>query len=330
LSFKLDLEQMRRSRLLPTLQRIFRPVKQAPDDRSGRGAVRWLASHARFEGSAPFVIGLTFALVAALLGAPRATEPLVLPLPEPHRAILHHNEGVDRTRVERAREQGLPFAVRAVGEALRRFGAAVASASGEVPELRAKLGGLVRMELKRSGPEPLLALRAVQTELFVTATHDWERTGHVGTDLRELGGDFHVLARKSGWLEGQELVLEDDERALLFRMRWNDVAGLADTPPFAPTLDEHRARYALLLRHPSGTTPEERLARQLGYVEAVGKLDHDYPAAFARGVLFYRAQAYDASVESFRAQLAAHPDGPWTLRAKNHLLEALAHTADRD
>ena len=60
------------------------------------------------------------------------------------------------------------------------------------------------------------------------------------------------------------------------------------------------------------------------------KLDHDYPAAFARGVLYYRAGAYEASADSFRAVLATRPDGPWTLRAKNHLLEALAHGSVRD
>jgi hypothetical protein len=278
----------------------------------------------------PFVIGLTLVFVAAALGAPRPTEPSIVPLPEPHRATLARRDADDRARVERAHRVGLPFSVRAVGEALRRLGSAVAETSGDAPRLRAKLLALVRIEREHGHGEELLTLRAVQSELFVTATRAWERSGQVSSELSELGGDFPELARRSGWLDGRRLVLEDDERALLFRTRWNELAGVADTPPFAPTLDEYRARYALLLRHPSGSTPEERSSRTLGYVEALEKLDHDYPAAFARGVLYYRAGAYEASAEAFRMQLAAHPDGPWTLRAKNHLLEALAHAPARD
>jgi hypothetical protein len=63
-------------------------------------------------------------------------------------------------------------------------------------------------------------------------------------------------------------------------------------------------------------------------VTAIEKLDHDYPAAMARGVLLYRAGAYEAAAAAFRAQLAARPDGPWTLRAKNHLLAALARAPE--
>ena len=311
---------MPKSRLLPTLQRIFRPVKQAPEARARQA----------FEGSAPFVIGLSLALVAAALGAPRATEPLVLPLPEPHRATLARKATQDRARVQSAREHGLSYAVRAVGEALRRYGAAAAAKSGETPRLLAKLRGLMHDELAQQHTEELLALRAAQTELFVGATHTWEHSGREDNELTELGGDFCELARGSGWLEDRQLVLEDDERALLFRSRWNELTGVADTPPFVATLDEQRARFSLLLRHPSGKGHAERLNRQLGYVEALEKLDQDYPGAFARGVLYYRAEAYDASAEAFRIALAARPDGPWSLRAKNHLLDALAHAPASD
>ncbi|HTQ08421.1 MAG TPA: hypothetical protein VMI54_31415 [Polyangiaceae bacterium] len=268
--------------------------------------------------------------VAALLAAPRPTEPLVLPLPEPHRSTLERSRAEDRARVEQVRSRGLSFAARSVGEELRRFGAAVAHKSPDAPLLLATLRGLAKNELRDDAGRPLLALRAVQTELFVEATHAWERTGKLDDDLRELGGDFADLAQRSGWFSAQTLVLEDDERALLFRMRWNDLTGLGDKPPFADTQDELRDRYALLLRHPSGDTPAERARRQLGYVDAVEALDHDFPAMFARGVLLFRTEAYEASADAFRAHLAAHPDGPWTLRAKNHLLEALRRIPGED
>jgi hypothetical protein len=164
----------------------------------------------------------------------------------------------------------------------------------------------------------------------VSAARGWAATGTVALELRELGGDFPELATRSAWREGKSLVLTDEELSLLFRMRWNELAGIANEQPYTATLDEYRDRYSLLLRHPSGEAPELRLKRQLGYVSAIEKLDRDYPASFARGVLLYHSGAYLASAEAFRAHLAAHPNGPWNLRARNHLLAALAQTTERD
>jgi hypothetical protein len=279
---------------------------------------------------APAGVGVALVVVAALLAAPRATDPLILPLPEPHRSTLARARAEDRARVERVREKGLSFAARTVGEELRRFGAAVANESADAPRLLEALRSLAKNELREDAGRPLLALRAVQTELFVDATHEWERTGKVGSELSELGGDFARLAERSAWFTGRRLVLEDDERALLFRMRWNELTGLGAAPPFADSQDELRERYALLLRHPSGATPAERARHELGYVDALEALDRAFPAMFARGVLLFRAGAYEASADAFRAHLAAHPDGPWTLRAKNHLLAALGRAPDQN
>jgi TolA-binding protein len=44
-------------------------------------------------------------------------------------------------------------------------------------------------------------------------------------------------------------------------------------------------------------------------------------------VLIYRTGSFDEAADAFRAHLAAHPDGPWTLRAKYHVLEALARAS---
>jgi hypothetical protein len=262
-------------------------------------------------------------LGSASLAAPRATEPLVLPLPEPHHAVLAHDRAADRVRVEQATREGLPYATRAVGETLRRFGVASTAKDGNADAVLRDLRRLVQAELEASHADSLLALRGVQTALFVTATRQWQG-GDVERELRELGGDFPELATRNGWVEGKRVILEDEELALLFRMRWNDLTALGATQPFTARLDEYRERYALLLRHPSGDSPGVRLKRQLGYVAAVETLDHDYPANFARGVLLYRAEAYEASAEAFRTHLVKRPNGPWTLRAKNHLLAAVA------
>ncbi len=270
------------------------------------------------------MLGVALVLTSAALAAPRPTTPLVLPLPEPHHAVLARDRAADRARVEQATRAGLPYATRAVGEALRRFGTASTSKDANTDQALKHLRSLAQAEVAAARADSLLALRAVQTALFVTATRQWEPGGNVERELRELGGDFPELATRSAWLAGSRVSLTDDELALLFRMRWNDLTGLGATQPFTARLDEYRERYSLLLRHPSGENAHVRLKRQLGYVAAMETLDREYPAMFARGVLLYRAEAFEASADAFRAHLAKRPDGPWTLRAKNHLLEALA------
>jgi hypothetical protein len=59
-------------------------------------------------------------------------------------------------------------------------------------------------------------------------------------------------------------------------------------------------------------------------VAALEKLDPRYPAAVARGVLLYRSGAKAAAAEAFRDQLSPEREGPYRLRARNHLLAALA------
>jgi len=291
-----------------------------------RGFGRRIFVRAPDAGMEAILLGLLVVLVAAALAAPRPTVPRILPLPQPDRRTLSTLAALDRDRALAARRATLPFGVRAVGEALRRVGLAASArggkgiASGSVGELRAN----ARRALEEHGAEPLLALRAVQTELFVAATRQWEEGGEIPQDLRELGGEFSEIARRSGWFDGQSLVLDDDERALLFRGRFGELTELGAKPPFAATLDERRASYAILLRHPLGADAGARAQAQYRAIQALGKIDPDYPASLARGVLLYRAGAFESAADEFRNRLAAQGDGPWTLRAKNHLLAALA------
>jgi hypothetical protein len=299
-----------------TFSRILGPVK--------RGS----AARGLFDGAETLFLAVGFVLVSAALAAPRPTAPEIVPLPQPDRRSLSLLAAKEHARAEAARRAPLPYDVRAVGELVRRAGAA--KAPRKLATLAAPLGvsgdlaALSARALAQHGPEPLLALRAVQTELFVAATHAWEASGEIPDELRELGGEFTELARASGWLAGRKLVLDDRERAVLFRARFGELTRLGDKPPFAATLDERRESYALLLRHPTGADAGARARIQYRSVQALAKIDPDYPAAFARGVLLYRAGAYEAAAGEFRAQLGARPDGFWALRAKNHLLAALA------
>src|SRR6185436_19083208 len=95
-------------------QRIFGAVKV-------RGGAD---SRFRGIGVVLFVVGLT--ALAAALSAPRATEPELLPLPVPDRGVLRRVKERCAEQARRARERGLSYDVRAVGEAIRRAGAKTA------------------------------------------------------------------------------------------------------------------------------------------------------------------------------------------------------------
>jgi hypothetical protein len=42
------------------------------------------------------------------------------------------------------------------------------------------------------------------------------------------------------------------------------------------------------------------------------------------GVAYYRVGRYDTSLEAFRSWIEKHPDGPLSLRARNHMKAAMA------
>ena len=97
--------------------------------------------------------------------------------------------------------------------------------------------------------------------------------------------------------------------------------GLGQTHPFAPTLNEWRVYYRFLLGRPAPQGPERAFdsRRKLEYVAALAEHDGDYPAHLARGVLLYQAGAPAEAAVALRRHLDQMPDGPWALRARNHL-----------
>jgi hypothetical protein len=296
-------------------QRIFGAVKvQGGADSRFRGI-----------GVVLFVVGVT--ALAAALSAPRATAPEILPLPVPDRAVLRRVKERCGEQAQRAREHGLSYDVRAVGEAIRRAGAKTVEGKGAVDPVLGEVRLAVHLAREKKSDQGLLELLCLQTELFVEATHAYEASGKPSSDLTELGGDFLVNGRKNGWLDGREVALDDAERAALFHLRWAELTGLRGEALFSPVLDEYRAYYAAYLR---GLSAPEEVGRAMSVVRALEKRDSAYPAAFARGVLFYRAGLYGDAAAAFSAHLAAHPDGPWTLRAKNHVLGALARESGGD
>jgi len=168
-----------------------------------------------------------------------------------------------------------------------------------------------------------------------------------------LGGGFVRRMHDVGWCsDDHRLAMNESVRRTMFKLEWDALLNV-DRAGFPPSLDEERELFAFYLRHPhapEGTRKRIDEARavaptgkacasldeaetiaaeewRLEKVRRIAEMDPTYPAAYAVGVARYRHKDYEASVQSLREWLLTHPDGPWTLRARNHLRAALARTA---
>jgi hypothetical protein len=257
-------------------------------------------------------------VLTAMLVVPRDVPPHELPLPTLDRRLERSAAELDRARAERARA-GLPLEVRSVGEAFRRQGIAALTQRELVPQLLRPLRRWADEALAHHGAEPLLELRALQTQLLLQALE--ERPAEPPREVIELAGGLLDPGRARGWFAPPPEGADDGELAALFRVYWARVLGISERHPFAPSLNEWRAYYRFLLRRPIPPAPDRDgdLARKLEYVAALAQHDQDYPAHLARGILAYqRGAPADAAIE-LSTHLELHPDGPWTLRARNHL-----------
>lgn len=276
------------------------------------------------EGWQPGLLAVVIAVLAALLAVPRATEPDILPLP---RVDWRESDRAASSEIElaaRAVREELPFEVRAVGEAFRRFGEANASQNtGLAADRLAEVRALARGARKKHGDDPLASLQALQTAMFLELLTRWEQDENVEAEIAELGGNFIAKATSSGWIEPpRKLVFEPQERRVAFRVRWADVVGLRGSPSIAPTANDWRIYYRFLIRHPEKERGTSAAEEQLRYVSVVEKVDLSYPGLFARGVLHFRLGQWAKSEAAFRGYLAEDATGPWRLRAKNHLVAA--------
>lgn len=280
------------------------------------------------RGWRPGAVVVGLAVLTASLAVPRPAVPSIVPMPRHDVGEARRTEQLDRERATLATREPLSHGTRLIGETLRRLGAASVSDPRRAQGLQRELAGEVRKHVASGRTEELLRLRALQGELFLRAVRDWERTGDVTDELRELGGDFVERAR--GWTEpghapsgaNGRLVLTDTELRLLFRMRWGTLTGTHRLHPFGPTLNELRHYYGTLLEHPPGDGAQDRLLGRLEAVAALGRIDGTYPADFARGVLLYELGDLAGAAQSFQAHARAHGDGPWILLARNHWLAA--------
>ena len=281
------------------------------------------------EGWELGLLAVVVALIAVWLGLPRPVEPRLLPLPEIDRRTLARSIALDRTRAARAHERPLAYEVRAVGELVRRHGAAVARGDGgAAAEARDEARRLCRSLVASGALEELQALRATQTELFLQAVERFRQSGKADTELSELGANFIEKSRRAGWLdaEGRPLLSTDELRAL-YRVRWAELTGALEVGRLRPTLDEFRLYYRALLEHPEGLSAQEQDERRLVYVSALARIDAEFPANLARGVLLSRLGRVRPAYDAFSAFATSHEQGPWALRARNYALWALAQAS---
>jgi hypothetical protein len=296
--------------------------------------------------------------VAALLFPlmmPRATIPRDIPLPAVDGAALSRTVAADRARAQAARDERLPTDVLAVGSALRELNAAQAKDTTkigidvEVARARAKLDLALAGARREGVRDDLLELRALQTEEFLTEVSRFEATGQESKDLVEIAGAFIRRVRESGWLEGNHVLLDEVQRRVSYKIVWNAIVGVSKDPDFLPTKDEERALYTLYIERPhppdsqrQGLEVQEREATtdaacrraeenrtratelwRAEKIRALGALDATYPGEYALGVAYFRAGRYESSVDAFEAYVQRHPDGPFALRARNHLKAAI-------
>ncbi|HWZ89408.1 MAG TPA: hypothetical protein VNW92_11180 [Polyangiaceae bacterium] len=265
-------------------------------------------------------------LTFTLLAVPRASVPMTLPLPRVDRAEARRSADEERDLATRTEAEGLPFEVRAVGEALRHFGrssAKGADTSHDLEDIRAR----VQVVLGAKQTPLLLRLRAVQTQYFFRELRRFARDGKSNAELKELGGDFLEHARKSGWLDSAGQLLSDETTLrVLFRLRWADLIGKRTIYPFSLSLNEWRIYYRFLLQHPEGDgvrSDAQDDAVRLRIATALGRKDPEFPTEMAQGYLLYQLGNLDAAAVAYRRQLSKHPGGPYALLARNYLIYTL-------
>ena len=310
-------------------------------------------SDGRLLALIPILVGV---LLAALL-FPHDSVPDDVPLPAIDSRALERIEHDDDARAARANATPLPAEVRALGEAIRAFDTAEAKDAPRTPwpELRASVDEARKLALEKSGIEGILDLRATQEKKFIDEVRTWRKTGEESEELAAVGGAFIRRMTLAGYVDGKKLALGDRELRVAYKLKWNAVARFEGAPELQPSIDEMRAFYTFEILHPH--TPEaaresiaaarknartqadcdaleagEQIAIEqwrLDKVDKLAALDASYPATYARGVGLYRAGRYDDSARAFEEWIRAHPDGPLTLRARNHLHAAISASRAR-
>ena len=314
-----------------------------PEERSQR------TDRIRIEGGGRglALIPLAVAVLVGALMLPRGSPPEAIPMPAVDERVLSRVEARDRELTAQAQREPLSGVVRALGSAIREFNTKQAQDADELTlsVLRTSLNAALAPAVAE-GMDKLVVLRAAQVEGFLAEVKKFEQTGKETEELQALGGGFVRRMRAAGWCgKDNRILLDDAERRIAFKAAWNGALGLETRNDLVLSLDEMRALYRLYLRlphapegmreqiesarrsDPNARTCAELDAREsyetetwrLEKIKKLGALDPAYPKEYAAGVAEFRRGQMAAASAAFRTWLAAHPDGPWSMRARNHL-----------
>jgi tetratricopeptide (TPR) repeat protein len=317
--------------------------------RRDRPRVRARTSESAFSGagSSLALVPLSAALLVAALLLPRGVTPELVPLPHLDGRVIEREIRADAERADKARDLALSADVRALGSAIREFNSREARDAKELDlsDARSDIERARGVVLDHGKDEELLGLRAVQMQGFLAEVRRFERTGEVSGELEALGGTFVRRMRKVGWCQDHRLLLDDLERRAAFKQTWNTLIEVDKKPPFSLSTMETRALYTLYFTHPhapeaqrSALAVARRAAKDKATLDRIadgehagaeawlltklgeyGPLDPSYPLILARGVAYYQRRQYADAAHAFSEWLRVHPDGPWTLRARNYL-----------
>ena len=173
------------------------------------------------EGWPVGVVLLVVALLCVLIAYPLPSLPDDIPRPVPKWTELTNISELDARRAAELASNRPDFDVRALGEAVRTYGAADADGDKE------RAGGALRLIAERippaiaQGPEVVLKLRAYELSVFLTEVARFEKTGEESAELRELGGGFVAMIQRAGWLvprgSGHQFLGDRFVREALFR-----------------------------------------------------------------------------------------------------------------
>ena len=281
----------------------------------------------RTKSSARLNLFFAFALLSApatFIATPRPTRPHVLPLPHFDLEQAERTEQEQRLRAARVSDGRLPNSIRAIGEQVRRLGHEIYASHtidrGALNRLRSDAAQL----LGSGEAERLLDLRALQAELFLRAIHQSLAEGEPTPDLVELGGEFSNLLF-AAWVDDEgRCRLTDDALRLMFRAHFDQLTALREVPSFAPSLNELRRYYALLLEFPPSLDVTLAAKYQLGYAQALARVDPAFDENALLGILRLRLNQPGHAVKAFEDYLKAHPNGPFSHIVRGHLQFALA------
>jgi hypothetical protein len=289
-------------------------------------------------------VGALMVFIVASISAvmvPRSADPTGLPPADLGLELLAS------ARAESARAHAaavafeLPNSARLVAARLRALGAIEAEDDdSRIDDARQLVLESVRQALHER-PEAVVAVRDREAVRFRELYLQRMRGAEPADELAEVGGSILRQFDENGWLSRSSEIDATTETLLegFYKRRF---ARVVDTkhPALSPSQTEERVLLGFLLLHPPKPRIEEGNVGgdgtgpyQLRRIDELVLLEPSYPAAYAKGIVFFHMGHFEASASAFDAFLRqgnadgiGHGDGPYRLRAVNYLKSAVEHT----